>query len=191
MWHTLQGNRKILISELNQRRLWAIMHVNWKWQLFLLICLHAPKFVDTCRYSYRDMCCWKIWAKPVLKNAKRSFLVDVCGSKTFHLITPLLILFSIQDVWWIVKGIFHKSLCSSDASGLTQKSVSLHCKFPSTLQFSYFLKKKPKKQNKTCINNLGDTSWSMKLTTSYSAVCCSSTVSPVGGTFWWCRGSSV
>ena len=133
----------------------------------------------------------KIWAKPVLKNAKRSFLVDVCGSKTFHLITPLLILFSIQDVWWIVKGIFHKSLCSSDASGSTQKSVSLHCKFPSTLPFSYFLEKKPKKQNKTCINNLGDTSWSMKLTTSYSAVCCSSTVSPVGGTFWWCRGSSV
>lgn len=146
MWHTLQGNRKILISELNQRCLWAIMHVNWKWQLFLLICLHAAKFVDTCHYSYRDMCCWKIWAKPVLKNAKRSFLVDVCGSKTFHVISPLLILFSIQDVWWIVKGIFHKSLCSSDASGLTQKSVSLHCKHTSILIFS---EKKENKKQKT------------------------------------------
>lgn len=50
----------------------------------------------------------------------------------------------------IVKDIFQKSLCSSDASGLTQKSMSLHCKFPSTLQFSYFLKKKNKKI-KTCI----------------------------------------
>ena len=152
MWHPLQGNRKILISGLNQRRFWAIMHVNWKWQLLiLLICLHAAKFVDTCRYSYRDMCCWKILAKPVLKNAKRSSLVDVCGSKTFRLISPLLILLNIQDVWQIVKGIFHKSLCSSDASGLTQKSVSLHCKFPSTLQlFSYFLKKKTKnKKQKT------------------------------------------